>query len=501
LQREQILLAMSANVRTVRNFLLCAFATVGLCLAQENGSHLKEEMSTKTEGSIETPVTINLPLLKSQGSRYNPDAVSDDWYVAAIAADQLPEWEIQLPDRLTIAIIDSGIDPSHPAFRDNLWKNRGGYYDSLTPTEKTGWDFVNHNASPIDHLSSSHGTHTAGLASARCLAKWLPAFSPTKLNNLELLILKVADTNDDVVDVGGAIEAAVRKGARIVSGSWTLSSDSGVERNIRDNEHNLLFVVAAGNGGPGNLGFEIDEDHPSFPASLNLPNVISVGATDPEDKVAYFSNYGHSGVQIFAPGVLIRSTVRADTVRGDPYDRLSGTSQAAPLVALTAALIWEKLNNLLVQDVKARIIDTSDFVGDTLEKGCGIEVPNRKCGGRLNLAKAITIDHDVMQIKKRSSPLRIGTINNKKITFAVGVDFCEDEHAIIKQYDVREEHVTRLTFHALRDQRSLLYTKRKVLVGAACDEKIDFTTTTGEVLHERVNNLSDLVWALYYPNN
>lgn len=455
-----------------------------------NSSKTRTTQTSETKaglGKIEHPVSISRSVLTSSGSQWDPGTLKDDWYVKAIEADRIPAEEIDLQGWITVAVIDSGIDSSHPAFSNDLWEDRGEYQESRTPTRKIGWDFVNHDDNPIDDSDSSHGTHVAGLASARWMGTWLPAFGPAKLDgHLKLLIMKVAGKDENVISVEPAIDFAVEKGAKIVSASWTLWPDVAADRFMQQAKA-TLFVVAAGNA---NSGTEIDEDNPIYPASYKLDNMITVGATDPEDKVAYFSNYGRNAVQVFAPGVEIKSTVRSDSAEAEIYGRLSGTSQATPQVALAAALIWGNLGTLPVKAVKARIVDTSDFVGDTWQKGSG---------GRLNLAKAITIDHDLLELSDSSHTLLVGTIQDRDIEFVENDKSCSDPNDV-QRFNVSDNHVTRVAVHAL-EGKSVIFVNKKRILGHICNPTIKLVTTGGQTVEEPIDHINDLIWGLWLPHD
>jgi subtilisin family serine protease len=109
-----------------------------------------------------------------------------------------------------------------------------------------------------------------------------------------------------------------------------------------------LFVAAAGNDGVDN-----DSD-PHYPSNYELPNVISVAATDNRDAIASFSNYGRRTVHVSAPGKNIYSTVK-----DGQYAIYSGTSMATPHVSGIAALIWGANPSWTYADVKKRLIETS----------------------------------------------------------------------------------------------------------------------------------------------
>ena len=120
-----------------------------------------------------------------------------------------------------------------------------------------------------------------------------------------------------------AIDYAVEKGARIINASFggnTYEPDE-YEAIERANVAGVLFVAAAGNDGTNN------DLTPMYPASYNLPNIISVAASDQNDERANFSNFGPQSVDVAAPGVYVFSTVPGG------YDFKQGTSMAAPHVS------------------------------------------------------------------------------------------------------------------------------------------------------------------------
>ena len=111
----------------------------------------------------------------------------------------------------------------------------------------------------------------------------------------------------------------------------------------------ILFVAAAGNEGVNN------DNSPTYPASYGISNIISVAATDSHDQLAKFSNYGMRSTHVAAPGVNIYSTIR----NGD-YASMDGTSMACPHVAGIAALMVAGHPEWSTDEIKRRIITTSD---------------------------------------------------------------------------------------------------------------------------------------------
>ena len=112
---------------------------------------------------------------------------------------------------------------------------------------------------------------------------------------------------------------------------------------------NTLFVIAAGNDGADN------DSEPTSPANIKADNTITVAATFDRTKLASFSSYGKTMVDVAAPGVIIESAIP-----GDSYMKVSGTSQASPYVANVAGQIKDVNKNLLPSDIKKILMGTVD---------------------------------------------------------------------------------------------------------------------------------------------
>ena len=118
-------------------------------------------------------------------------------------------------------------------------------------------------------------------------------------------------------------------------------------------EANILFVAAAGNGNV--LGQGVDNDlTPFYPASLPLENVIAVAASDSNDRLARFTNFGDDSVDVAAPGVGIISTLP-----GGRYGTANGTSMAAPHVSGAVALLFAELPGARVSEVREAIVESA----------------------------------------------------------------------------------------------------------------------------------------------
>ncbi|MEQ1875904.1 MAG: S8 family peptidase, partial [Bdellovibrionia bacterium] len=207
-----------------------------------------------------------------------------------------------------IAIIDSGSDASHEILRDALWTNpneiaangvdddHNGYVDDIH-----GWNFVNNTNNPAD--GDGHGTHVAGIV--RGVSQDIFAW-PLGSASIQIMTLKFLDDNGSgsTADAVSAIYYAVNNGAKILNNSWggTTYSRALHEAIAFAYQHEVLFIAAAGNAKSNN------DSSPMYPANYDVPNVLSVAATNDYDSLASFSNFGVSSVHIASPGVSILSS-------------------------------------------------------------------------------------------------------------------------------------------------------------------------------------------------
>ena len=244
-----------------------------------------------------------------------------------------------------VGVIDEGIDVNHPDLRDNIWTNSGevagnkidddgnGYVDDVN-----GYDFANNDATvydpdPISRKGDEHGTHVAGTIAAVgnngigvAGVNW-----QAQVASLKFLGADGGYTSDAIE----AINYAVAEGMDISNNSWGGGGRSqALEDAIRRADSaGHIFIAAAGNGGSDGVG-DANDATPHYPAGYNLPNVLAVAATDDTDRLASFSNFGATSVDLAGPGGGIMSTLP-----GGRYGRYSGTSMASPHVAGVAALI------------------------------------------------------------------------------------------------------------------------------------------------------------------
>ena len=274
-----------------------------------------------------------------------------------------------------VADLDTGIDYNHVDLKANLWVNKNEVAGDGIDNDKNGWvddiygvDVRNNTGNPID--TNGHGTHTAGTIGA----VGNNGIGVTGVNwNVKVMAIRIfgnAYAGDANVIKG--LNYAITNGAKISNNSWGGGGGSNTLFNGIKNARNFghIFVAAAGNDAADN------DSTPFFPANFNLDNVISVGASDRNDKMAGFSSYGATTVDLFAPGVSIMSTLP-----GDKYGNNDGTSMATPHVTGALALLWDSDPTMTYQEVIARLMSTVDvkpaFTGKSVT------------GGRLNLNKLL----------------------------------------------------------------------------------------------------------------
>jgi len=263
-------------------------------------------------------------------------------------------WDITTGSRdVVVAIVDSGVDYNHSDLAANIWENTAekngipgfdddgnGYIDDIH-----GIDTFNHDSDPFD--DNGHGTHVAGTVGA----VGNNGIGIAGVNwNVQIMPCKFIGASGKG-DIAGAVECldyiSMMKdmGVNVVATNNSWGELPKAPQSLYDaiyGQMDILFVAAAGNLASRDLAI--------YPSGYYLPNVISVAATDWEDRMAGFSNYGKRTVHVGAPGNPIYSTFRNNT-----YSWLFGTSMAAPHVTGLAALIrsyyaeadWRATKNLI----------------------------------------------------------------------------------------------------------------------------------------------------------
>lgn len=322
---------------------------------------VREDVSSGSEeGGERNRILVN-------NSQIQQDAAGDGKMVkSAVGADIgiEPAWDFyrQVPDRrpVIVAVIDTGVDISHPELAGSLWINEdeipgdgidndnNGYVDDVN-----GWNFCTGNNRIMADAGEEHGTHGAGTIAAAWDGQGTMGIGDNGW--VKLMVLKVLDAHDGK-GVSSAVKKAVKyaqdNGAQICNLSMgTMTHDRELEKLICGSP--MLFVVSAGNGDVLGQGYSIDE-LPMYPASFPADNIITVGSLLFDGTMDASSNYGKVSVDLAAPGISILGPVP-----GGEYAFMSGTSMAAPMVTGTAALVYSCRTDLDMMGVKKAILDSA----------------------------------------------------------------------------------------------------------------------------------------------
>ena len=262
---------------------------------------------------------------------------------------------------VVVAVIDTGIDYTHPDLQANLWVNGAEIPGNALDDDGNGCvddihgiNAITGTGDPFD--DHGHGTHVAGTIGAAgnnetgvVGVNW----------NVKIMACKFLDAGgsgytSDAITCLQYIRGLKDQGVPVVASnnSWGGGGYSQALSDAIDSQADILFVASAGNSSN-------DADTaPSYPAAYPSSGIISVAATDSGDQLAEFSNFGRRNVDLAAPGVNILSTVpqvnRWNIAGG--YGTLSGTSMAAPHVTGVVALLkaaaperdWRALRNLVL---------------------------------------------------------------------------------------------------------------------------------------------------------
>ena len=258
---------------------------------------------------------------------------AEQWAFATVRAPLA--WDVTTGAAdVVIAVIDTGVDTTHPDLINNLWTNPGeiadngidddnnGYIDDIN-----GWDFYDNDNNPMD--GNSHGTHVAGTICAE---------GNNELGvvgvvwHCKIMSLRFMGPNGGfssaVVDALGYL---VAKQVKLSNNSWGGDGYSVSLYNAINNAKavNHLFVAAAGNSNNDNDAVAF------YPSSYDLDNIVAVAASNETNVMASFSNWGATRVDLAAPGVNILSTWP-----NGGYAALSGTSMSTPLVTGALATLY-----------------------------------------------------------------------------------------------------------------------------------------------------------------
>ncbi|GAA3819937.1 hypothetical protein GCM10022403_061710 [Streptomyces coacervatus] len=301
-------------------------------------------------------------LLLASAPTASADYVRDQQWVLDVFAMK-DTWAVTQGQGVTVAVVDSGVDGSHPDLTGQVLKGK-----DFTGGGNAQDDLAGHGTGMASIIAAhGHGAgNSSGMIGLAPKAKILPLRTYQKKN----------DKNPDEA-WSAAVRYAVDQGAKVVNLSF--GADGGKTSSVgRDaiayaEAHDVVVVAAAGNTG----SVAIEE-----PAAL--PGVVSVGAVDKEANRWSGSNSG-KGLTLMAPGVEVLS---ADTTESPKYSLSNGTSDATAFVSATAALVRAKYPNLTAGQVVNRLIKSASFLGHN-----GLKAPDEDYGyGIIRPRQAVTMD-------------------------------------------------------------------------------------------------------------
>ncbi len=267
----------------------------------------------------------------------NDPRYSSQWNMSKINAPSA--WDITMgSSNIIVAVIDTGMDTSHPDRPQNLIRGADYIVDS------TG-------ATLVSSDPQGHGTHVSGIVAARTnngigVAGMAPGAS--------LMVVRVLDASGfgDTDTTAKGIIYAVDHGARVINLSLSGFDSSEFEEDAVNYAYSrgVMIVAAAGNCYAGGADCLNQTNPPMYPAAL--PHVVGVAATGSSDTHASYSETG-SYVDLAAPGGGSFSDAVWSTCTGSNYCQKAGTSMASPLVAGVAALVWSVNPSLTPDQVES----------------------------------------------------------------------------------------------------------------------------------------------------
>ncbi|MCF8058743.1 MAG: S8 family serine peptidase [Bacteriovoracaceae bacterium] len=331
----------------------------------------QKPLTTAETDSSDTESAFSLSLLDSQFASWGVEPSN-----TRSSINLIPAWKtFSKKKEIIVAVIDTGIDPSHPFLKDNIYVPQG------TPSSQNyGIDFSKSKISkqqPMD--SHGHGTHVSGIIKS--------VYPGVKILSLKYYNPK-ASGQDNLNSTIEALRYAVEQNVDIINYSGGGPEPALEELKIlKEAERKGILIVAAA----GNEESNIDvKSNAYYPASYGLNNIITVTAHDKNLQMLSSSNWGKRSVDISAPGYRIRSAL--------PNSRagyLTGTSQATAFVSGSAALIMGQYPELRTEEIK-EILKQSAKKEITLVSKCS-------SGGRLDAGKAQVFAAKYLKAKKTRS--------------------------------------------------------------------------------------------------
>lgn len=352
---------VDVETQTVR-LLVPEHSTLGLAAAEEAGTSASgwQQIEVPIRGTVEQTVAemamaTGAPVVVEQ--RYELFAPEDEplfedqWHhentgqeggIADADIDSITGWGAALGNGVVVAIIDSGVNMTHPDLVTQIHPAKRDFVDADNDPSPSGTDD-----------NEGHGTAVAGIIAAAANGLGITGVAPGS----EIMVIRSCSEGGCYTNhIANGIHFAVDQGADIINLSLgSIAPEDVVLEDAIDyaRSRDVLVVTAAGNDGR-DLD-DLPQGQRLIPGGLPLSNIITVAASERRDRLAGFSNYGPGTVDIVAPGTDMLTT----GVIGN-YRFIDGTSFASPLVAGVAALLLSDEPGIGHQELVARITSFVD---------------------------------------------------------------------------------------------------------------------------------------------
>jgi len=348
----------------------------------------------------------NDPLFNSQWQHDNTgQQIAGVFGTEDADTDTTEAWDITIGSSdVIVGVIDTGFDFDHPDLAPNVFVNPGeipgngidddgnGFVDDVS-----GWDFGDNDSDAQD--TEGHGTAVSGTIAAVgnngigvAGVAWEAQILPLRVSSP---LFPGLLSGSAILNAHNYLTMMIERGFNIVASNNSYGSlqDQELAEEFEPSQiiqaaisdfidAGATFVASAGNSSNDNDAANDPEgdvfDVSAFPASFPIPGIISVAATDNNDALANFSNFGNETVDLGAPGVNVSTTQL-----GGGFTFISGTSFSAPMTAGAVALLKTVKPNASAVEVREALINSVD----PLPSLQGVT----QSGGRLNIARALEI--------------------------------------------------------------------------------------------------------------
>lgn len=315
-------------------------------------------------------------------------------------------WDQTLGNGITVAVIDSGVDKTHPDMEDNIWVNSDEIPDDGIDNDNNGkiddtwgWNFAYNDNNPVDDWG--HGTHVAGIiAASGNNNQGVIGVAP----EAKIMAIRTSGYGGIAFDSAQAegIMYAANNGADVINCSWSGLGSSQAIKDAIDYAYSMGVVVIA------SASNDNTDAKYYYPACFN--NVITVAAVDYNNEHVIFTNFGNK-IDVAAPGWDILSLRATGAMLGGPpegtkYLLMTGTSQAAPHVAGLAALILSLHPAYTVEQVRQAIRASAvDILTPGFDPYSGY--------GCINVSNAVNVNNP---LESRITGPALGSIANGNVT-------------------------------------------------------------------------------------